>query len=72
MSKTEAGLMPQAPSRSFRQNSSLPLPMGLMIPKPVITTRFSGIYDSYAICALKGNINNYYISNQGLSQGDLI
>jgi hypothetical protein len=33
------GLMPDRPSMQLRQNSSLPIPMGLTIPMPVTTIR---------------------------------
>jgi hypothetical protein len=40
------GLMPDRPSTQLRQNSSLPVPMGLTTPIPVTTIRFIAYQDT--------------------------
>jgi hypothetical protein len=40
------GLMPDRPSMQLRQNSSLPIPMGLTTPIPVTTIRFIAYQDT--------------------------
>src|SRR4030042_24525 len=41
-SNPRIGLIPEVPWRQCLQNSSFPIPMEKMIPKPVTTTRWSG------------------------------
>src|SRR3989338_4715604 len=63
VSKELISLMPLLPSSRAGQNSSLPIPMEEITPRPVITTRLSGI--SLFLCSQKF-LSHVYGIHQGL------
>src|SRR5579872_2890044 len=68
VSKLETALMPEQPAMRRSQNSSLPVPIELTIPRPVTTTRCSSAFFAIELISSESSIIARVLSSRGRGQ----